>query len=150
MDILGRANLDVLLLDAVARAALGAATCGVSVGGGRSRIHLLHHNPPEQQRASDVLSQFGALPLTSSANRVTVGGADPVISCRAALIAEDSALAALILRDGEFFKREQIAVVAGEVSWRLRALTAGTHSIFLYRQTGNYASGALRIQVDPA
>ncbi len=150
MDIIGPRSLNIAMLDAVARAALGAATCGVSVGGGRSRIHLMNHNMPDQQRASDVLNQIGALPLRSTTSRLTIGDVDPVISCRAELIAGDSALAYLVLRGDEVIKRGQVDVVDSGLAWTLSDLTAGIHDVFLYRLTGNYASGVVRIQVDPA
>ncbi|MCY3781024.1 MAG: hypothetical protein OXG78_11990 [Chloroflexi bacterium] len=150
MDIIGPTNLNVTMLDAVARAALGAATCGVSVGSGTSRIHLMNQNMPDQQRASDVLNGFGALPLACTTSRLTVGDSDPVISCRAELISEDRALAYLVMRDGEVVERGQAALANEAVALSLNNLTAGVHDVFLYRLTGNYASGAVRIQVDPA
>lgn len=150
MDIVSQTTHNIALLDAVARAALGAACCGVSVGGGRSRVHLMNHNMPEQQRASDALNQFGSLTLSSTSSRLTLGDADPVISCRDELISSDSALAYVILGDEEVIERGQVSLVGGEVSWTLNGLTAGNHDVFLYRLAGNYASGTLRIRVDPA
>ncbi len=150
MDIISQGNLDVTLLDEVARAALGAATCGVSVGGSQSRIHLRSHNLTEQQRASDVLNHFGSLPLTVSASRLTAADAAPIINCRADLISRDRALAWLRLQDGVLGARGQIDVVDGQVNLTLRDLPAGIHDVFLYRLTGNYASGVGRIKVDPA
>ena len=150
MDIISKGNLHVTLLDEVARAALGAATCGVSVGGGRSRIHLRSHNLPEQQRASDVLNHFGSLPLTVSASRLTTADADPVINCRADLISRDRALAWLRLQNGAVGARGQVDVVDDQINLTLSDLPAGIHDVFLYRLIGNYASGALRIKIDPA
>ena len=150
MDVISQASLNITMLDAVARAALGAATCGVSAGGDRSRIHLLNYNRPEQQRASDVLNHFGTLQLSATVSRLTAGDTDPVISIRADMIAGDSALAYLLLRDDVVINRGQVEVVDGEIALRLSDLTAGIHDVFLYRLTGNFASGTARIQVDPA
>ncbi len=114
MEITGQSNLNAAMLDAVARAALGKATCGVSVGGGSSRIHLLAHNLPEQQRASDVLNQFGTLSLTADVTRLKVGEADPFVRCADERIAADSQLAYLLLRDDEVIAQGKLAVIAGQ------------------------------------
>ncbi len=150
MDIISQASLNVTMLDAVARAALGAATCGVSVGGHQSRIHLLYYNMPEQQRASDVLNHFGALPLSATPSRLTAGDTDPVVSSRADMIAGDSALAYLLMRDDAVIERGQVEVIDGGIALSLSDLRAGIHDVFLYRLTGNFASGAARIEVDTA
>ncbi len=149
MDIVNPKILDARLLDAVARAALGDATCGVSTGAD-SRIHLLAHNLPEQQRASDVLNNFGALALTASAKRLTAGAADPVISCRDELIAADEQIGYLVLRGDEEIRRGVLDVAQGLCSLTLSQPTAAEYTVFLYRLRGNFASGALDIGVDSA
>ncbi len=150
MDITGQTNLNSAMLDAVARAALGKATCGVSVGGGLSRIHLMTHNLPEQQRASDLLNQFGSLSLAADLTRMEVGQADPVVRCADERIAADSQLAYLLLRDDEVIAQGKLAVIAGQASLTLSALDAGVHDVFLYQLAGQFASGSLRIRVDAA
>ena len=148
MEIIGQSNLNTAMLNAVARAALGHATCGVSVGGGVSRIHLLNHNMPDQQRASDVLNHFGSLSLSASGTKVTVGDADPVVRCADERIAADSKLAYLILRDGDFIEQGKLAVTEGQTSLTLSAPSVGVHDVFLYQLTGPFASGSLRILVE--
>lgn len=147
MDIVGRAKLNIHMLDAVARAALGAAICGVSVGAGVSRIHLKSHNLPNQKRASEVLSNIGALALVSGASRADIESAEPHISCCSDLISGDRALGYLRLQDDEIVEQGKVELIAGELRWTLRGLTAGVHEVFLFRLAGNYASGALRIRV---
>lgn len=148
MEITGQSNLNAAMLDAVARAALGKATCGVSVGGGSSRIHLMNHNLPEQQRASDLLNQFGTLSLTADLTSMKVGEADPVVRCADERIAADSQLAYLLLRDDEVIAQGKLAVIAGQASLTLSALDVGLHDVFLYQLAGQFASGSLRIRVD--
>jgi len=148
MEITGQSNLNSAMLDAVARAALGKATCGVSVGGGSSRIHLMTHNLPEQQRASDLLNHFGTLSLAADLTRLKIGEADPVVRCADERIAADSQLAYLLLRDGEVIARGKMPVIAGQASLTLSALDVGVHDVFLYQLTGQFASGSLRIRVD--
>lgn len=149
MDIVHLRLHDARLLDAVARSALGNATCGVSTGSD-SRIHLRAKNLPEQQRASDVLNNFGALALNASANRLTVGGSDPVISCRADQIAADERVGYLVLRADEEILRGALEVAQGVCSLTLSQPTAAEYTVFFYRLRGNFASGALHIQVDGA
>lgn len=150
MEIVNGTQLNPTMLDAVARAALGAATYGVSVGGDRSCIHLKNHNLPDQQRASDVLNHFGVLPLAVSPGLPGVGGAAPVVSADAKTIAGAGALAYLLLRGDEEIRRGQVAVVDGEISLTLSGLEAGTYDVFVYRLDGNFASGVAQIQVDAA
>jgi len=149
MEIISHRALDARLLDTVARAALGAATCGVSTGA-NSRIHLLTANPPEQQRASDVLNHFGRLELEASTLSLRQGDADPVITCADEQIAADDQLAYLTLRDGEESERGRQDVSEGAASIPLRQPAPGEYTLLVYRLAGNFASGTLRIRVDPA
>lgn len=149
MDIVSQNVFDARLLDAVARAALGNAICGVSTGSD-SRIHLLAKNLPEQQRASDVLNRFGSLRLAASAAAMKAGAADPVITCRDDRIASDAQLGYLALRAGEELMRGTLDVANGECSLTLAQPSAALYTIFLYRLRGDYASGAVDIRVDGA
>lgn len=149
MDIIHHKVVDARLLDTVARAALGNATCGVSTGAD-SRIHLLAANPPEQQRASDVLNCFGALRLTASATRLKVGDADPVIRCRDERIAADEQLGYLVLRAGEELMRGALAIKNGACTFTLSQPEASRHIVLMYRLRGNFASGAVEVNVEPS
>lgn len=148
MDIIAHSNLNLEMLNEVARAALGPATCGVSAGGGQSRIHLVNHNLPEQQRASDALNHFGSLSLGADRTRMRAGDPDPVVRCADARIAADRQLAYLILRDGAVIARGKLDVTGGKASLTLPEPAHGVYDLFLYQLAGQFASGALRIQVD--
>ena len=149
MDIISHQSLDARLLDTVARAALGHATCGVSTGLS-SRIHLLTANPSEQGRASDVLNHFGRLKLEASATSLRQGAADPIITCRDEQIAADDQLAYLALRDDEESERGRLDLSGGVASFALRQPEPGVYTVLFYRLAGNFASGTRRIRVDPA
>lgn len=149
MDIVSRKAQDPRLLDAVARAALGNATCGVSTGPD-ARIHLVSQNMPEQQRASDVLHNFGMLQLTTSATSLREGDADPVVTCADEQIAADERIAYLVLRDGEEWKRGQLTVVDGVCSLTLTPKSAADYIVLLYRLRGNFVSASLAIRIDRA
>lgn len=148
MDIVSRTTLQAVMLDAVARSALGVATCGVSVGGGRSRIHLMNDNLPEQQRASDVLNHFGSLAVSADLAAMVAGDANPIVSCRDEMAASDSKLAYLALRGEDVILKGTLDQVDGAFALTLTALEAGIHDVLLYRLTGNFASGLAQIRVD--
>lgn len=149
MDIVSREAQDPRLLDAVARAALGNATCGVSTGPA-ARIHLVSENMPEQQRASDVLHNFGMLQLAASATSLKEDDADPVLTCTDEQIAADSQIAYLVLRDEDEWKRGQLTVVDGACSLVLTPSSAADYIVLLYRLRGNFASASVEIRIDPA
>lgn len=148
MDIVGQSNLNTAMLDAVTRAALGKATSGVSVGGGVSRIHLMNHNLPEQQRASDVLNHFGTLAVTAHAASISAGVAASVIRCADERIAADSRLAYLVLRADAVIAQGRLDVTSGQCSLTLSDLELGTYDVLLYQLAGQFASGSLRIHVN--
>jgi hypothetical protein len=149
LDIVRHKEHNPRLLDEVARAALGGATCGISTGGA-ARIHLVSENLPEQQRASDVLHNFGMLQLGASATSLREDDNDPVITCADEQIAADERIGYLILRDGDEWKRGQLSVLAGICSLALTPSSAAEYTVLLYRLRGNFASASIDIHVKPA
>ena len=149
-DIVSQSNLNTALLDAIARAALGKATSGVSVGGGVSRIHLMNHNLPEQQRASDVLNHFDTLAISVDATGSSVASAGPLVRCADERIAADRALAYVALRADEVIAQGELAVADGECALNLSAFAAGAYVVLLYQLAAPFASGSLRIRVGVA
>ena len=149
MDVISHLVFDARLLDAVARAALGSATCGVSTGA-ESRIHLLSSNLADQQRASDLLNSFGSLRVTASASALKTDETAPVISCRDDQIAADQQLGYLVLRGDEVVMRGVLDVAAGACSLTLSQPSAGAYAVFFYRLRGNFASGTVDIRINSA
>jgi hypothetical protein len=147
MDIINHRVVDARLLDTVARAALGNATCGVSTGAA-SRIHLLTTNLPEQQRASDVLNHFGMLKLETSVTSLREGEPDPTVTCRDAQIAADAQLAYLVLRDDEETGSGRLDLTDGAFSFALRKPLPGDYTVLVYRLAGNFASATVQIRVE--
>lgn len=148
MDVSGNVEMPALSLDAAARDILGEATSGVSVGGGRSRIHLLDAGALNRQRATKILSNFGALQLSASATNLDQGAADPVIRCRDSAISGDSELGYLVTLDGEVYATGNDIVATGEVSLTLSRPEAGEYAVFVWRKRGNFASAILHITVN--
>ena len=148
MDVSRNVEMPALSLDAVARDVLGEATCGVSVGGGKSRIHLLDSGALNRRRAEDILRNFGTLRLSASATNLDQGAADPVIKCRDSAISGDSELGYLVTLDGEIYATGTDRVAAGEISLTLGRPQAGDFAVFVWRKRGDYASAVMNITVN--
>lgn len=146
MDISINTNLPISIVDTIARDALGVAVSGISVAD-NTRIHLLIDSQVNQDMANDVLSNFGALSGNTDKTSMTEGDADPVVSCSDVLIASDTQIGYVVLWDGIEYASGTDAVVAGSVNLTLLSPIAGIYEIFIYRQTGNYASGSVTITV---
>lgn len=146
MDIIMKRALDARMLDIVARGALGAATVGVSVNEGMSRVHLPQGNPPEQGRASDLLSNFGALRLTpGTAPRSS--GAPHIFSLGAGVFAEDEQIAFAVAGADAVVQIGRAAAANNQISLDLSELAAGDYSVIVYRLRDTYASGMLPIRI---
>ena len=97
-----------------------------------------------------MLNHFGRLQLEASTLSLSQGDADPVITCADEQIAADDQLGYLTLRDGEESERGRQAISEGAASISLRQPAPGDYTVLVYRLAGNFASGILRIRVDPA
>lgn len=147
MDIVSQRITNTLFLDRVARAVLGKATSGVSVGGGASRIHLLDGNGANQARSSDIFNHFNTLQLSVEGAATREGETAPVIRCQDGAIALDSEMGYLVLLDGEVYAQGRDSLIKGELSLTLSSPAAGTYDIFVFRLRGNFASASTRIHV---
>ncbi len=149
MDIKMRHTLDTRLLDIVARGVLGAATIGVSAGDRMARIHLASANPPEQQRASDLLHNFGALSLGPGV-APQIAGASAVFSVSGGRLAADEQVAYAILSAAETALAGQAALADGAISLDLSELAAGDYTLVVYRIRDNCASGSVAFSLGAA
>ena len=147
MDIVSRAIWESAILNHVARAILGHATSGVSVGGDGSRIHLNDPAEANQRRASDIFNHEGSLSLSCDSESIVAGAPDPVISCADSAIAYDSQLAYLVMRDGDLHAHGQAPVIKGSWEFRLTKPAPGAWDIVAFRLKGNHASGSVNIAV---
>jgi len=147
MDIVQHNSLPIAPLDALARAVLGAATYGVSVGEGSTRIHLQAGDLPAQRRASDLLKHFDSLRVSASSGQLIAGGAGSTIRCQDERLAGDRQLAYVVLRDGVLVAQGRSAVADGQWQWQLRPDKPGALHLLVYRRRGDYASGLLQIEV---
>lgn len=138
---------NVLALDHVARAVLGADTSGVSIGV-NSRIHLVNDTPANRAKAQGIFDNWDGLTVTADKTTMTEGDADPVITCADALIAGDAEVRYLVLLDGEPYAEGTDTVTAGESEMTLVDPVAGVYEVLVCRLTGNYASGSVSITVN--
>ena len=148
MDIIINGTYPAEALNQIARNALGSATSGISIGGGRSRIHLVNASPSNQDTANAILNNFGELIVSADKTTMNEGDADPIITCSDPAISGDSDLGYLVMLDGVEYDAGTDTVIGGSVSLTLVSPVAGVYEIFLYRHTGTYASGSVTITVN--
>ncbi len=146
MDISKSIVANTTVLDATARAALPSSVSGVSVNS-VSIIHLLDDSQANQYTANAVLDAYGTLTVTADKTTLTEGGADPVITCNDALIAGDAEVGYVVLLDGEVYATGTDTVTSGVSELTLASPVAGKYEVFVYRISGNYASGSVNIIV---
>ena len=145
IDISSNETIDTTCLDAVARSVLGNKTVGVSVMVGLSRIHIT--DASDQSTAETIFNNWGSLTVTADKTVMDEGDADPVVTCNDASISSDSDVNYIVLLDGDVYASGTTTVTAGEATLNLVSPVDGVYEIFMYRTTGNYASGSVTITV---
>lgn len=149
MEIKIGAALEPRLLDIVARGALGGATVGVSICEGMSRVHLPHGNPPEQQRASDLLNNFGA--LTLMLERAPAAAGSPYsIRVSGGFFAVAEPLAYALLRADAVVASGRAELSAGLLALDFSRQDAGEYELLVYRLRDSFASGIMRLRISAA
>ena len=119
----------------------------VYVEDGKTSIYLLSGSPENQDKANAIFNNYDRLIVNSDKTVMTEGDTDPVISCNDVLIAGDSDVGYVALLDGIEYASGTTTVTAGEATLNLVSPVDGEYEIFLYRRTGNYASGSVTIIV---
>ena len=147
MDILKNVVLPIVAIDLMARNILGDTISGVSVSS-NTRVHLIDDSQANQGKAQAILDNFDELLISADKTAMTEGDSDPVVSCHDALIADDSDVNYIVLLDGDDYASGMDTVVAGVVDLTLASPVAGVYEVFIYRTTGNYASGSVTITVN--
>jgi len=114
-----------------------------------TRIHLPDSAPAsEQTTAQAILDQYETLPVSASATALTEGDADPTITCDDSVIAGDTEMGYVVLLDGDLYADGTTPVNSGEASLTLVSPVAGTYDVYVYRLTGDYASGSVQLIVE--
>ena len=150
MDISKTINSHVAVLDAVAKEALGSDISGVTVNSKQSIINLATDTTDNRNTANNVLDNYGGLTVTADKTAMTEGDADPVISCNDAAISGDADVNYIVLMDGEEYASGTDTVTAGLAQLTLSSPADGVYEVYIYRNTGNYASGHITITVSEA
>lgn len=136
------------VIDIAIRALVPTAN-GVSTGPYGTLIHLPDGTSNENQdKASNLLNNVDNLTVTASVSTMTEGDADPIVTCNDPSIASDPSIGYIVLLDGTIYASGSDTVSSGTAQLTLSAPVAGVYDIFLYRLTGNYASGSVRITVN--
>lgn len=136
------------LLDTLAHLANPSAV-GISTGPYGTIVHMPDSaNPSEQSVIQTLLNQADTLAVAAVKTVMNEGDADPVITCDDARISGDAEVNYLVLLDDEVYAEGTASVVSSEATLNLVSPVAGVYDIFLYRRTGDYASGSVRITVN--
>jgi len=136
------------VIDAIAKT-IGAI--GVSTGPYGTAVHVADDTSNDDLYAiSDALNGYGTLPVSADKTTMTEGDADPVISCNDAAIAGDSDVGYVALLDGGLYDSGVESVVGGAVNLTLGSPVDGVYDIYIFRRSGNYASGGVTITVSEA
>ncbi len=150
IDISHVTKLNPLVIDLIVREAI-PETIGLSTGSYGTIVHLPDDaEAADQALASDIMEAFGNLVVTADKTTMTEGDADPIITCADASISGDADVGYVVLLDGIEYASGIDTVDAGVVTLTLASPVAGVYEVFIYRQTGNYASGSVVITVSPA
>ena len=142
MDVIKESTVNIYLLDTVARAILGDNISGVSAGP-RAVIHLLNDSPSNQVIANTILNQYGSLSVVADKTAMIEGDDDPVIT----VASTDAELGYFVLLDDEEYDSGDVTVITGVATLNLVDPVAGIYQIFVYRKTGDFASGSIQIIV---
>lgn len=114
-----------------------------------TRIHLPDSaSTVEQNKAQAILDNYLSLPISASATALTEGDAAPTITCDDSVIAGDTEVGYVVLLDGDLYADGTTPVNSGEASLTLVSPVAGTYDVYVYRLSGDYASGSVQLIVE--
>lgn len=148
MDIEINSELNIRVLDNIARAILGSAISGVSTEPNKTRIHLIDESQDIQDKATKILNNFGLLPVDSNTISMNEGDTDPIITCNHPNISSDINVGYMVLFDDKLYDSGLTPVVAGIATLNLVLPTTGTYEIHMARLSGSLVSGSVTIIVN--
>jgi len=132
------------VMDTILRTAIPTAI-GVSTGPYGTILHLAENSSPADQTiANNLLDNFGGLIVSADKTTMTEGDADPIITVSSG----DAELGYVVLLDGDEYDTGDVSVIAGTATLNLVNPVAGAYQIFVFRKTGDYASGSVLIMVN--
>mgnify|MGYP006921610335 CR=1 FL=1 len=132
------------VLDTMLRAVVPDAI-GVSTGPYGTFLHLADDaSLTHQNTAVNLLDNYGGLAVSTDKTSMNEGDVDPVITVSSG----DAELGYIVLLDGDEYDSGAVSVITGTATLNLVSPVAGAYQIFVYRKTGNYASGSVTIMVN--
>lgn len=116
---------------------------GVSTGPYGTILHL--PDGSDTANAQAILDNYGGLTVNADKTTMTEGDADPVIT----VTSNDASLGYVVLdEDSAVYASGDDSPVSGTLTLNLVSPVAGVYRVFVYRKTGNYASGFVTITVN--
>jgi hypothetical protein len=114
---------------------------GVGVSTGKYGA-IIHVPGQDIERASAIFTNWDSLLLSKNKGVLIANGVDEVV---VTLATADTTVAWAILKDGMIVGEGTADSVGGIVSLEFSTGLAGNYQIWIFRQTGNYASGHVEI-----
>lgn len=148
INISTEAILNGLLVDHIARTII-PTTIGVSTGNGTIMHFEDTITPADQTKANAVLANYGGLTVNADKTTMTEGDADPVITVDTGIGASE-AVGYIATLDGTSYASGEVTASSGTATLNLVAPVAGVYHIYVFRKTGDYASGFVQITVSEA
>lgn len=137
--VIPQAVADVMLTSAYPSA------IGVSTGPYGTIFHL--PDGINTANAQSIFDGYGQLTVNADKTTMTEGDADPVIT----VSSNDATLGWVVLDDdGQIYASGEDAPVSGTLTLNLVGPVEGVYRVFVYRNTGDYASGSVQITVNGA
>ena len=147
INITDNQSWHIAVLDSIARQVLGGDISGVSVGG-QSIIHITNDTQANRNNAQAIFDGFGDLAVSASVVSMTEGDTNPVVTCNDSAISGDASLGYLVTMDGIEYASGTVDVTAGEATLTLTEPDEGDYIVYMWRATGDYASGQAEITVN--
>lgn len=97
-----------------------------------------------------LLDNYNTLGVSASATIVIEGGLDPDITCSDVQILNDTDIGYVVLLGRQVYAAGSDSVTSGTATLTLVSAPPGDYTVFIYRLTGNYASGYVQITVNEA
>lgn len=140
-DMNGTTNL--IVMDTLARSALGSACSGVSTGPIWWGIEVISPSQINQDLALSVLDNYGSLTVETNKASVSNNGLDTATITHSTA---KNAVNSIVFHNGELYSTGQHVVVAGIVTLLFSETEVGTYDIHLLNTDG-IGSGSVRILV---
>ena len=126
-------QVPIAVLAAAIELALPLKTWGVSVGAGRSVIHLVESVPNDEQIAASVVAQADTLTVERDTGYIDANGQDVATITHTT---DQASMGYVVTRDGQLYSTGTAQAAGGVVTLTLQTNLQGTYVITLIRPNG--------------